>query len=162
MARGRPPIEPMPDWPALMTTALAARYLSLDENSLRAVARSGGVGPVDLNLELERWRRTDLDRLVRTLPTRSEAVLDRTLAAPSLRLTDADLDRIATRIAAVQPNANRRAYSVKDAAAACGLSRSTLYRLIGEGQLTPVRLGGRTLLPAEQIEKLLHGAPAEG
>ena len=46
---------------------MAAGYLSLDENNLLRVAHAGGVRPVDLGLELTRWRRNDLDRLVAKL-----------------------------------------------------------------------------------------------
>lgn len=155
MPAGRPPLEPMPNWPALMTTDLAARYLSVDEHSLRMVALSHGVGPVDLKVDLERWRRADLDRLVRSLPMRSPSPPRRD--PPTTCISDADLDRIAARVQGARPSAERRAYSVKDVAAASGLSRATLYRLIKEGQLAPVRVGGRTLIPADQLDSLLRG-----
>jgi hypothetical protein len=35
-------------WPALMPLAMAARYLSLDENSFRLVTAEASIGTVDL------------------------------------------------------------------------------------------------------------------
>ena len=156
MPPGRPPADTLPAWPALMTTALAARYLSLDESSLRVVARAAAVGPVDLQLDLERWRRADLDRLVRGLPNRPPSSVER--ASPSTattKLSDADLDRIAARVRGASPGTERKVYSIKDASAACGLSRSTIYRLAQLGRLKPIRLAGRTLIPAEQVDALI-------
>ena len=53
-----------------MPLAMAARYLSLDENSFQLVIAEARIGTVDLGLELERWRKSDLDRLLRQLPIR--------------------------------------------------------------------------------------------
>jgi excisionase family DNA binding protein len=52
-----------------------------------------------------------------------------------------------------------RAYRVADFCRAFGLSRSSVYKLMGEGQLTTVKVGGRRLIPAEAAEALLK---AEG
>lgn len=46
------------------------------------------------------------------------------------------------------------AYTVQEACAATGLSRSTIYNLIRAGDLTKVRVGGRTLLPACDLRRL--------
>jgi excisionase family DNA binding protein len=51
----------------------------------------------------------------------------------------------------------RRAYHVNEAAAAFGLSRSTLYKLMSAGALRSVKIGGRRLIPIEAIEALLSG-----
>jgi excisionase family DNA binding protein len=50
------------------------------------------------------------------------------------------------------------AYRVNDAAKVAGLSRSSLYLLIGEGKLRSVRVAGRRLIPADALRNLLHGA----
>jgi excisionase family DNA binding protein len=51
------------------------------------------------------------------------------------------------------------AYRVNDAAKVAGLSRSSLYALIGEGKLRSVLIAGRRLIPADALRDLLH--PAE-
>lgn len=49
------------------------------------------------------------------------------------------------------------AYSLKEAARASSLSRSTLYSYIAAGRLRVVRVGGRTIIPADALQKLLSG-----
>jgi excisionase family DNA binding protein len=44
--------------------------------------------------------------------------------------------------------------SIKDTAKLLGLGRSTIYRLIGEGQLQSVKIGRRTLIKAASINRL--------
>jgi excisionase family DNA binding protein len=50
------------------------------------------------------------------------------------------------------------AYRVNDAAKVAGLSRSSLYNLIGEGKLRSVLVAGRRLIPADALRDLLRGA----
>jgi excisionase family DNA binding protein len=51
----------------------------------------------------------------------------------------------------------RRALRVREVATALGVSRSTLYRLLADGQVRAVRLGRRTLvIPADEIERILR------
>jgi hypothetical protein len=95
--------EPAPDWPALMPLAMAAQYLSVDESSFQKFARANALRPVDLGLELERWRRSDLDRLIAKLPSFEHGMRlpAQLAAAPSQPgLSETDLDRIATRLQA--------------------------------------------------------------
>ena len=49
------------------------------------------------------------------------------------------------------------AYSVREAVAATSLSKTTLYCMIGDGTLRAIRVGGRTLIPAESLHALVHG-----
>lgn len=49
------------------------------------------------------------------------------------------------------------AYSIREACAASSLGRSTLYNHIAAGRLRVVRVGGRTIIPAEALHALLHG-----
>lgn len=51
----------------------------------------------------------------------------------------------------------RRAYRIKEAAAAYRLSRTTLYKLIANGVLRSVKVGGRRLIPLDALEALLGG-----
>jgi len=52
------------------------------------------------------------------------------------------------------------ALSIRDACAAVGIGRSTLYGLINSGQLEARALGGRTVIPAESLERLVASLPA--
>ena len=70
----------------------------------------------------------------------------------------------------IQPNVTERsgsvplpldtvlAYRINDAAKVAGLSRSSLYSLMGEGKLRSVLVGGRRLIPADALRELLLGA----
>jgi excisionase family DNA binding protein len=46
-------------------------------------------------------------------------------------------------------------YTINEAAGACGLGRTTLYKLISEGELTPIKIGARTLIRRVDLEALL-------
>jgi excisionase family DNA binding protein len=48
-----------------------------------------------------------------------------------------------------------RAFHVREAAAIYRLSRSTLYKLMAEGKLRTVKVGGRRLVPRDAIEALI-------
>lgn len=52
------------------------------------------------------------------------------------------------------------AYSLKDACAVSSLGKTTLYTHINSGRLKAIRLGGRTLIPAESLHTLLSGEAA--
>ncbi len=58
----------------------------------------------------------------------------------------------------------RLAYTVADAVSASGIGRTTLYGLMGSGQLPFVKLGNRTLIRRADLERLLerHVAPPSG
>ena len=55
-----------------------------------------------------------------------------------------------------QPENPRLAYSMKEAAQALGVARSTLWKMVSEGELEVRRLGRRVLVPAEVIQNLLN------
>jgi excisionase family DNA binding protein len=50
------------------------------------------------------------------------------------------------------------AYRVNDAVKISGLSRSSIYKLIAEGELRSVLVAGRRLIPADALRKLLVAA----
>jgi excisionase family DNA binding protein len=52
----------------------------------------------------------------------------------------------------------RLAYSLKEAARTLGLSRSTLYKLIAQGDLRALHIGSRRLIEVADIEALLSRA----
>ena len=51
----------------------------------------------------------------------------------------------------------KRAYRVLEACNDFGLGRSNIYKLIKDGKLRTVKVGGRRLIPAESLEALLQG-----
>lgn len=71
MSRGAPSSPSLPFWPALLTTELACLYVQLSEGRFRMMARRHGVEPRDCDgFSVTRWRRSDLDRLIDSLPAR--------------------------------------------------------------------------------------------
>jgi hypothetical protein len=50
------------------------------------------------------------------------------------------------------------AYRVNDAIKVSGLSRTSIYKLIGEGKLRSVLVAGRRLIPADALRSLLGAA----
>lgn len=55
---------------------------------------------------------------------------------------------------AVQP----LAYRPKDAATVLGVSRSTIYQMIADGQLVARKLGTATVIPHSELARVLDGA----
>ena len=51
------------------------------------------------------------------------------------------------------------AFNIPGAVAFTGLNRSALYRLVGEGRLTPRKVGRRTLFLADELRTLVQDAP---
>jgi excisionase family DNA binding protein len=49
------------------------------------------------------------------------------------------------------------AYSVPQAALALGISKTSVWKLIKEGDLPAVKLGRRTLIPTGALQTLLDG-----
>ena len=47
-----------------------------------------------------------------------------------------------------------RAVSVADAAKALGIGVTHAWRLIGDGTIRPLKLGGRTLVPVAEIDRI--------
>jgi len=48
-------------------------------------------------------------------------------------------------------------YTVKECCSAVGIGRSTLYRFIAGGQITPIKIGGRVVIPRAEVSKMLSG-----
>lgn len=54
---------------------------------------------------------------------------------------------------------DKLAYSITEAAEALSLGRTTINRMIRDGQIKAVKVGGRTLIPAESLQAVLSNAP---
>lgn len=60
----------------------------------------------------------------------------------------------------MHPNTNdppKLAYSIREAVTATSLSKTTLYAKISSNELRAVRVGGRTVIPAESLHQLIQG-----
>lgn len=55
---------------------------------------------------------------------------------------------------------NPMSYSVRDVAELLGIGKTTIYKLIGEGQLTRIKIGARTLIPAADVRALMAAGQA--
>jgi excisionase family DNA binding protein len=49
------------------------------------------------------------------------------------------------------------AYSIREACEASSLGKTTIYSLIAASRLRAVRIGGRTVIPADSLSALLNG-----
>ena len=58
------------------------------------------------------------------------------------------------------PKVDRLAYTVAQATEAIGVGKTTLYELFKAGTLKPIRIGGRTLVPAGELHRLIAEAEA--
>ena len=56
-----------------------------------------------------------------------------------------------------KPEPEKLAYSVNEACRATSLGRTTLYSHIAANRLKAVRIGGRTVIPAESLHALIAG-----
>lgn len=50
-------------------------------------------------------------------------------------------------------------YSLKEAAAALGVGKSTLYKALSDGALSALKLGNRTLIPADSLGAWMNSWP---
>ena len=57
------------------------------------------------------------------------------------------------------PGDAKLAYTVAEAAKALGLSAATIWAMLKDGELVARKLRGRTLLPREELERVLAAAP---
>lgn len=55
----------------------------------------------------------------------------------------------------------RLAYKPMELVALLGLSRWTIYRLLSEGRLSSIRVGGRIVIPKTALERFLDEGPKE-
>lgn len=53
----------------------------------------------------------------------------------------------------------KKAFSVREVCKICGIGRSTFYAALGAGALNAVKLGRRTLVPAESLDAWLNSLP---
>jgi excisionase family DNA binding protein len=56
-----------------------------------------------------------------------------------------------------KPDPEKLAYSIREAAQVSSLGRTTLYAHIAAKRLRAVRIGGRTVIPADSLHALIAG-----
>lgn len=54
------------------------------------------------------------------------------------------------------PDRERLAYSPQEVADALGICRATVHNMLNRGELRGVKLGGRRLIPAAELARLLN------
>ena len=119
--------------------------------------------PLNSAIEIEglsiRWRKQDLDRLIKKLPLVSPSVREadrpRLLKLNSSQINEI-AEQVARRIDRAQPNTRAKLVSINDACAVLGIGRTSVYKLIKDGALQARRIGRRTLLLREELEALLN------
>jgi len=52
---------------------------------------------------------------------------------------------------------HKLAYSIREACQASSLGKTSIWKHIASGRLRVIRLGGRTLIPAESLHALING-----
>ncbi len=57
----------------------------------------------------------------------------------------------------IQNDPVKLGYSIREAVAATSLGRTTIYARISDGTLRAVRVGGRTIIPADALRALVAG-----
>lgn len=53
------------------------------------------------------------------------------------------------------------AYSIREACHASSLGKTTIYSHIANGRLRAVRIGGRTVIPADSLHAFINGESCE-
>lgn len=56
-----------------------------------------------------------------------------------------------------KPHSPKLAYSIREAVAATGCSRSWLYLMISQNKLRSTRVAGRRIIPADALHALIEG-----
>lgn len=154
-------------WPALMSLECVCSYLSLDSFKFQQFAQRYALRPVELDSEVILWRRTDIDQLLKRLP--STDILPSASASSTVRLSQATIDQIALAVVARLnaggadlPTSRAKLLSIRDAATQLGVGRSTVFRLIERGALSITKIGRRTLISQGSIDAVVEGMATDG
>lgn len=78
--------------------------------------------------------------------------------SPCFHFSTADYEAKMSQLSQTAPG-QVLAYSPADACKVGGFGKTTLYKLIAEGQIEAIALGGRTLIPAESLRQFLASLP---
>lgn len=150
-------------WPVLMSLECACKYLSLDAGQFRHLAERWAILPVDLGNEAILWRRTDIDRLVKRLPTCTSVP---SIASPAtVRLVPEAIDQIARAVVAslgseapLPRPSIAQLVSISHATTQLGIGKSTIWRMIDRGELVVRKIGRRTLITQQSLSSVIDGS----
>jgi excisionase family DNA binding protein len=150
-------------WPAALTLDQACRYLSIELQGFGALMDRSRILPVDLGDGQPRWRRFDLDSLLKRLPVLPQSTPASGTA--TITLDRKTIDEIVSAIRTSLPSSDALdtprtggVASIKGAIKQLGLSRTTLYKMIADGTLEVRKIGKRTLVLQDSIDRLISGS----
>lgn len=145
-------------WPALLSTEMASRYLSIDERTLLQLAERHHAPAVYVDGATMRWRRQDLGHLIKKLPTmKYRRPSDHSVHLVRLEVAhiEAIANAISERLERGASFSGRKLVSIREARKILGLGRSSIYRMIEDGRLTTKRIGRRNLVHMDTINAIL-------
>ncbi|WP_255551813.1 helix-turn-helix domain-containing protein [Erythrobacter crassostreae] len=148
-------------WPALMSSEMAARYVSVDEDLLLHLASQMDIPVVEVEDLAIRWRRQDLDRLIKKLPSASSKLIsDRPARIFKLERSqvEAIAETVARHLERHESRSESKLVSINEATSILGIGRSSVYRMISEGTLETRHIGRRTLLLRSDLNAILEGS----
>lgn len=149
-------------WPAALTADQACEYLSIEQPGFGALMHRSRILPVDLGDGTPRWRRSDLDSLLKRLPVLPQSTP--ATGSTAITLDRKTIDEIVSAIRSSLPASATSAMptaggvvSINGAIMQLGLSRSTLYKMIADGTIKVRKIGGRTLILQDSINRIIGG-----
>lgn len=119
-----------------------------------AAARKLDLKAVELDDNTIRWRKTDLDRLVRRLPIKNQFFAEnksQNRISPELDEIRSILEKIVSGTGTTQS----KLVSISEASNLLGVGRSTIYRQMESGALGKRKIGSRTLIVRSDIDRIL-------
>lgn len=144
------------NWPVLLTSEMAAMYLSVTADHFAIVIQKLQLQAIDVGDGTFRWDRRDLDERLVLLPKVSQAVISNaSVQQAESRSIDQLARAVAEKLGHSRPSNPPSLVSIREASERLGIGRTTIYRLISMGDLQPTRIGRRTLIPIEQINRVL-------
>lgn len=143
-------------WPILLTSEMAAIYLSVTIDHFEIVSQNLQLQAVDAGDGVMRWDRRDLDTRLALLPkVAATTIFSGAIRKGESRSIDQLAQAVAEKLGYSKPSKLPSLVSIREASERLGIGRTTIYRLISMGDLQPTRIGRRTLIPVVQIERVL-------
>jgi excisionase family DNA binding protein len=145
-------------WPLLLTSEMAAMYLSVTIDHFEMISQNLHLQAVDVGDGVLRWDRRDLDERLALLPkVAATTIFSMTAQKGESRSIDQLAQAVAEKLGFSKPSRLPSLVSIRAASERLGIGRTTIYKLISRGDLQPTRIGRRTLIPVAQIERVLAG-----
>lgn len=71
------------------------------------------------------------------------------------------MDTTTRQIYPVAEKPPRIGYAIAEILAALPISRTAFYAAVGRGEIRLMKIGGRSFVPAAEVERLMRGLPAD-